>query len=400
MTNSNEFIINKYITLKLEHGATTIYIQGKLFHQCKYLLLNVPLRESENVDEIDSIDEASCKLDHSRERGGSNVSPEVEFWGHCSNIQAWVEHDYDTRILHRNLAFPLLKKLTEVGDPKAKSVFKEEIARRLERRYSPVIRYLIQEGYVDTLSKEELHSLDPDTVKMVELITKTSSIARPRLNAEENLPERDDIEGWLEVIDELEANFRYNRVGFHLTILHAHNPLNQEILIRLADLHFRIDLEELAFGYYMKLLRLVPENIYVLSRIGIILSKWGYRRCTFKLCLRVLELDPHYFKIMGLIRDVALSGYTKAFRYIRLFIQEKIDAKEIGYLEEFLTEYCLLFFTSKELENIFEMISPEQQQLLKRVNGLINRKRIIESLRARKRITISNERIHASHADF
>ena len=46
------------------------------------------------------------------------------------NLQVWAEMNYDTRILHRNLAFPLLKKLAQVGDPIAKKALKDEIAKR------------------------------------------------------------------------------------------------------------------------------------------------------------------------------------------------------------------------------------------------------------------------------
>ena len=36
-----EFKINKYITLKLENCKTNIYVEGELFNQCKFLLLNI-----------------------------------------------------------------------------------------------------------------------------------------------------------------------------------------------------------------------------------------------------------------------------------------------------------------------------------------------------------------------
>ena len=44
-------------------------------------------------------------------------------------MQVWAEHNYYTRLLHRDITFPLLKKLTEGGDPLARKVFKEEIAK-------------------------------------------------------------------------------------------------------------------------------------------------------------------------------------------------------------------------------------------------------------------------------
>ncbi|MHA1473366.1 MAG: leucine-rich repeat protein, partial [Promethearchaeota archaeon] len=72
------------------------------------------------------------------------------------------ENDYDTRILHRNLAFPLLKRLSDAGDPLAKKKFKEEIALRYSSGHSTVITFLNQSGYLKYLSSEELECLLDD----------------------------------------------------------------------------------------------------------------------------------------------------------------------------------------------------------------------------------------------
>ncbi len=85
----------------------------------------------------------------------SFASPESLFWAHCSNLQTWYEFGYDTRILHSNLSFPLLGKLFEAGDVKAKRVFKEEIKKRLLDQYPPVIIYLLNEEYLDYLDQSE-----------------------------------------------------------------------------------------------------------------------------------------------------------------------------------------------------------------------------------------------------
>ncbi len=157
----NIFKVNKYLTLKLEDKKTNIYINGELFNQCKYLLLNIPIEEICSFDEIDSVDEAVEKLNHyeePREGKVQKIPAEVEFWGHCSNMQIWEENNYDTRLLHSNLAFPLLKKLTEMGDQKARKVFKEEIARRLETGSRNVVQYLTREKYTEYLNFEELES--------------------------------------------------------------------------------------------------------------------------------------------------------------------------------------------------------------------------------------------------
>ena len=67
----------------------------------------------------------------------------------------WYEEDYNTNIIHSNLAFPLLKKLTEVGDSNAKKVFKEEIARKLSSKTESTIKFLLEEEYYKFLTPEE-----------------------------------------------------------------------------------------------------------------------------------------------------------------------------------------------------------------------------------------------------
>jgi len=162
--NTREFKINEFITLKLQNNRTNIYVKNRIFTQCMYLLLNIRKDRIRDYDQIDSIDEAAEYLDRSLEgsRQQNLITPEEEFTGHCSNIQVWAENDYDTRILHRNLAFPLLKRLSDAGDPLAKKKFKEEIALRYSSGHSTVITFLNQSGYLKYLSSEELECLLDD----------------------------------------------------------------------------------------------------------------------------------------------------------------------------------------------------------------------------------------------
>ncbi|MHA1933460.1 MAG: hypothetical protein ACW96X_13025, partial [Promethearchaeota archaeon] len=153
MSSEKEFKVNEYITLKLEEGKTNIYIEGKLFQQCKSLLMNIPNDDISSFDEIESIDNAQ-ELFRYKRLIVTDIPPVTEFWGHCSNLQAWCEHGYDTRLLHRNLGFPLLKRLSEVNDPKAKFTFKEEIAKRFDSGYPNVVNYLIEGEYLNFLDVE------------------------------------------------------------------------------------------------------------------------------------------------------------------------------------------------------------------------------------------------------
>lgn len=178
------FKVNEFISLRFEQERTNIYIKGEKFRQCKYLLLDVPLQEAQEVEDIVSIDEASELLGWTEE-GQSNVvpdiPPEVEFWGHCSNLQAWAENNYDTRLLHSNIAFPLLSKLVYVGDPLARKVFKEEIGKRVRRGNLKTSYFLVSEQwFLDLLEKDEIDSLllknNPNLRKTLEMTEKSDKL--------------------------------------------------------------------------------------------------------------------------------------------------------------------------------------------------------------------------------
>jgi len=157
-----EFKINKYITLRLEKDRTEIYVAGDKFMQCKYLLLNIFTKQIQKYDSIQNIDEAKEQLSDKMEgyKGTKfSIPPIMEFWGHCSNLQAWAENEYCTDIIHSNLAFPLLRKLVEKGDPQASKVFKEEIAYRYEHGNLKTRSFLYLENYLRYLSLDEVITL-------------------------------------------------------------------------------------------------------------------------------------------------------------------------------------------------------------------------------------------------
>ena len=171
-----EYKINDYITLKLEDNNTYIYVNGERFLNCIRLVLQIPKVSLEDFDEINSIDEASrvyktlFQNTIMEDYDSHDISAEQEFWGHCSNIEAWVEHKYDTRLIHSNIAFPLLKKLSKAGDPIARKVYKNEIAVRIGSGYLPVSVYLINGYYCTVFNEEEMESLKEVFMEMFEKI--------------------------------------------------------------------------------------------------------------------------------------------------------------------------------------------------------------------------------------
>lgn len=151
------FKINEFLEVRFEGGESMIYVDSEPFRICKYLFLVDP-QSNRLLTSINSIDEAKATLNNSLEE---EVMPETVgiseaemFWGHSSNLQAWFELGYDTRVLHSNLSFPLLRELTEAGDARAKRVFKEEIAKRCMDGYLPVLVYLLEEEYLEYLNLE------------------------------------------------------------------------------------------------------------------------------------------------------------------------------------------------------------------------------------------------------
>ena len=76
---------------------------------------------SENFLSIDRLAEnldKTLELNDSLDNQDYQINSEMEFWAHCSNIQAWAENNYDTQMLHSNLSFPLLKKLNQTKSQK------------------------------------------------------------------------------------------------------------------------------------------------------------------------------------------------------------------------------------------------------------------------------------------
>jgi Leucine-rich repeat (LRR) protein len=168
-----EYQINKFLTLKLENNRTVIYIDGKPFYHCQRAVLKIPINEFvipyddtiNNVKSIDEMIELYSSSEYENEYDNYTVTPEEEFHVHCSNIQAWVENDYDTRLMHTHLAFPLLKKLYEIGDETSKKVFKEEIVSRFLSESESVVEYLVNMKYLDYFTHEELLILFDDFSK-------------------------------------------------------------------------------------------------------------------------------------------------------------------------------------------------------------------------------------------
>ena len=151
------YTINKYITLKLEEGKTVIYVGGEKFRVCRAIPISIPENNIQDVQSVDDLLEIR-KVLKDQEINNEGITAETEFLVNCSNLQAWAENGYNTDLMDSRIAFPLLKRLAELGDKTAKSIFKEEIIRRYKNGTFNSQLFLKDEGYLDTLTEEELIS--------------------------------------------------------------------------------------------------------------------------------------------------------------------------------------------------------------------------------------------------
>ncbi len=243
---ATEFRIHKYLTLKLEKGKTVIYVNDEKFLQCKFLLIEITKEKINEFDDFMSIDDVSEKLDHALEKNlnPTQILPEIEFWGHCSNLQTWAENNYDTNLLHSNLAFPLLKKLTDVGDPMARRVFKEEIAERLSNVYTNVAQYLIHENYLEYFNNEEKELL------MEILFTQIEQKFKNKLGSFL------EVTGINAILDIIEANLIHSKI-FLTNRLKSVEDIDKETQMGFKHKNSRI----IALGFNRCGIKVLPSSI-------------------------------------------------------------------------------------------------------------------------------------------
>ncbi|NVM38421.1 MAG: leucine-rich repeat domain-containing protein [Candidatus Lokiarchaeota archaeon] len=288
-----QFQINKLIVLKLEEGVTNIYLNGEKFIQCKFLITDIPITELEHVHNSKSIDElfGNQNLDLEYDKVKYKIAPEVEFWAHCSNLQAWAESGYDTRLLLSNLSFPLLKKLAQLGDIHAKRVLKEEVAKRISTGYNPVIQFLVMESYTELLNIEELEIAIKDLKefnlyrcnlkKIPDFILKGKKLQNLILS-ENRIEQLDERLGKLKFLTKLYLNDN------HIEYL----PTTIGNLINLKELNLR-----------RNKLKFLPESLYNLSNLKKLdLSVNRFKKFPENVCniisLENLNLSKNQIKII------------------------------------------------------------------------------------------------------
>ncbi len=308
---SSTFVINDYIELKLEDDKTVIYIEGKEFIQCKYL--SITSSEANFIfSEIESID------DFSEDIGLINsfeISPDIEFWGHCSNLQAWYEHNYDTTLLHSNLAFPLLKELYKIGDPIANFKFKEEIVKRFSSNRQITFEFLLIEDYLKYLGIQE-----------VKFLLDTSNFIESLLNCR------------AELLENIRKTIQYMRKKFP-------NILRSKVLEIFRQKDYRII--ELLF---------IRDLFYDISDSKDLLLIINSKIEFFEVLLDTIEYSKHDLSLQGDIsKDIYYFFQNLDQDYIPIIkyaIEKALKRQDFRVLK-FLSEYNLFdYFTKEELDNL------------------------------------------------
>lgn len=149
-----EFKINGLISLRSRQGRTYIYIKEEPFYQCGDLILSMIIQDLDENKNDELVSEAV-----KRSMYPQTIDPMQEFWGHCSAIQAWVDSDYDSHLLHYKLAFPLLRKLVKEGDQKAIEVYYDKVTELFNNGKLYQVIYLIEEDLLNPLSSEKINLL-------------------------------------------------------------------------------------------------------------------------------------------------------------------------------------------------------------------------------------------------
>lgn len=130
-------VINEHIDLVWQDNKPVILVDNMPFVHCSFLAASIPIDEATRVSEQTPSIDAMVHIEGARSMEGIDalafgMTPEEIMIAHSSNLIAWVENDYNTRILASNLSFPLLKELARVGDDKARRVLQGDIIDRLK----------------------------------------------------------------------------------------------------------------------------------------------------------------------------------------------------------------------------------------------------------------------------
>lgn len=109
------------------------------------------------------------------------ISPEEEFWGYCSNLQAWVENDYNTLIISKNIGFPILLELSRRDIARFNLKLKKELIERIKTGGLKTILYFLADtetNYLNYLTGDDFfdHLLQIEEGEILKNISQFTSL--------------------------------------------------------------------------------------------------------------------------------------------------------------------------------------------------------------------------------
>jgi len=281
-----KFVVNEHLDVVLDDkGRSIILIDGVEFDVCMRLVLNIPLEDVEGYDTIESIDEAADRhatlfenTGFEKEVKAVSISPEEEFLGHCSNLQAWAEHDYDTRLLHSNLVWSLLMGLAEAGDEKAKRVLMGEIEVRLAS------------GFPATVTAIEEIFIDDDSIFLEDELKKKLLAGFFAAYQKMYVDESDALVHYgillFRVCDDIPAGIASLKEKMATKYDPAHTWR------RLGELlAFSQDINEFAIPVYKELVAMLPASVESWKALGTLLYQAGDYKASVSANQKVLEIN-------------------------------------------------------------------------------------------------------------
>lgn len=167
-----EFWLNYFITLKLiNHTKTDSFaILIRRDDYLEFALDEIPFKEVFKIlngkKKYFCMDEVYLYV--MEEYKDKNLTLDSEMiWICCYYFDAWIQCDYDWRLLCVNDAFLILEALYHAGDPKAREVFKSEIVKALLSGYLPAVFHLLSKHHLNYFNFEEIIWLFENCLRIV-----------------------------------------------------------------------------------------------------------------------------------------------------------------------------------------------------------------------------------------
>ncbi|MHA1680774.1 MAG: hypothetical protein ACTSUE_07190 [Promethearchaeota archaeon] len=174
------FPISSNLSIWLIDDETHVVVGRKLVQVCKKLVLQLDdadikaTRDAKDMDEITDIlrkrkAETTKYPGHKSEYNKGIITSKEEFHAHCSNFQAWHEHDYDPRIMPSSISYPVLGALFEAGDATATKALQQVVKNRLYSGSAKVLN-LLPKNYTSTITKTDWNEIFNNLPSDVEIM--------------------------------------------------------------------------------------------------------------------------------------------------------------------------------------------------------------------------------------